>query len=302
MKQVGKGFAKAAAKKVDDFVIKNAKVCVFACFPKGTKIHTEKGQKSIEKIKKGDLVWSWDESTNQKALKKVVSTKKAKTDVIIELHTNNGEIIKTTPTHPFKTNEEWKDALDLKIGDTLKTFSDDTLKISKILHLPKNEEVFNFHVKDFHTYYIGENLILVHNACDKNVITLITRNMQLKGLVHKSGVKFVEETVEIGGKLIKGVFPKFNSKASLKMPKALWKKSRDDHFKYCTEFLKKEIKKNPDLAKKFTKKQLKDINQLKKQIDGLSWHHHQKEGVMQLVDKVIHAKTAHTGGFSLWGP
>jgi hypothetical protein len=114
--------------------------------------------------------------------------------------------------------------------------------------------------------------------------------------------KEVEETVEIGGKLIKGVFPKFNSKASLKMPKALWKKSRDDHFKYCTEFLKKEIKKNPDLAKKFTKKQLKDINQLKKQIDGLSWHHHQKEGVMQLVDKVIHAKTAHTGGFSLWGP
>ena len=33
-----------------------------------------------------------------------------------------------------------------------------------------------------------------------------------------------------------------------------------------------------------------------------TWHHHQDEGVMQLVDRKIHRQTGHTGGFSIWGP
>lgn len=32
---------------------------------------------------------------------------------------------------------------------------------------------------------------------------------------------------------------------------------------------------------------------------GYTWHHHQDKGRMQLVETEIHAKTGHTGGFSL---
>ena len=28
--------------------------------------------------------------------------------------------------------------------------------------------VYNFQVEDFHTYYVGDNAVLVHNLCTKN--------------------------------------------------------------------------------------------------------------------------------------
>ncbi|MGC4748703.1 HNH endonuclease [Micromonospora sp. DT201] len=30
---------------------------------------------------------------------------------------------------------------------------------------------------------------------------------------------------------------------------------------------------------------------------GYTWHHHQDRGLMQLVDRQVHAKTGHNGGF-----
>ena len=35
--------------------------------------------------------------------------------------------------------------------------------------------------------------------------------------------------------------------------------------------------------------------------DNYTWHHNEKEGLMQLVDKDIHSKTGHDGGMSIWG-
>lgn len=180
VKAVGKGFAKAAAKKVDDIVKVTGKVCVFACFPAGTKIHTKNGLKNIENIIVGDLVWSWNERNEKIELKRVLNFQTAETDVIIELHTLN-DIIRTTPTHPFKTDNEWKDAAELEIGDTVKTFDGTSLKISRVNHVPAKENVFNFSVEDFHTYYVGENLVLVHNACYK--ATFFALNPLLKGKV-----------------------------------------------------------------------------------------------------------------------
>lgn len=33
--------------------------------------------------------------------------------------------------------------------------------------------VYNFEVKDFHTYYVEEQSVLVHNACGMNNLSLI---------------------------------------------------------------------------------------------------------------------------------
>ena len=35
--------------------------------------------------------------------------------------------------------------------------------------------------------------------------------------------------------------------------------------------------------------------------DGKTWHHHQDRGRMQLVDREIHKRTGHKGGWSIWG-
>ena len=37
---------------------------------------------------------------------------------------------------------------------------------------------------------------------------------------------------------------------------------------------------------------------LKETPSGYTWHHHQEQGLLQLVDRRVHAATGHTGGFS----
>ena len=32
-----------------------------------------------------------------------------------------------------------------------------------------------------------------------------------------------------------------------------------------------------------------------------TWHHHQDKGKLELVDREIHSKTSHIGGYSIWG-
>ncbi len=58
-----------------------------------------------------------------------------------------------------------------------------------------------------------------------------------------------------------------------------------------------EGKINSDL---FTEEQLLRIQKGSAQIPGLTWHHHQDIGRMQLVSREIHEKTKHVGGDYLW--
>ena len=43
------------------------------------------------------------------------------------------------------------------------------LKKAKVKHLSEPITTYNFEVQDFHTYYVGEQGILVHNACPVEV-------------------------------------------------------------------------------------------------------------------------------------
>ena len=42
-----------------------------------------------------------------------------------------------------------------------------TLIQKDIEELEVEEKTYNFEVEDFHTYYVGENSVLVHNICMK---------------------------------------------------------------------------------------------------------------------------------------
>ncbi|MFT9057371.1 MAG: toxin C-terminal domain-containing protein [Ethanoligenens sp.] len=58
-------------------------------------------------------------------------------------------------------------ASHLQHGDVLKLESGNTVTVWKIQieHLKESVKVYNFEVEDFHTYYVGENSVLVHNIC-----------------------------------------------------------------------------------------------------------------------------------------
>ncbi|KAA0813194.1 integrase [Bacillus licheniformis] len=98
----------------------------------------------------------------------------------------------------------------------------------------------------------------------------------------------------------KNGFPIFKHVGEVKIDKKFYKSSDAVQFRQATLLLKEKLEKKPELKKAFTDRQLQQISKGKKP-EGYTWHHHQKDGIMQLVDSDIHGKTGHTGGRNIWG-
>ena len=112
-------------------------------------------------------VWAWDENTDTKALKKVVETYINETTELVLLTVNNEEIV-TTHSHPFYSPQKgWTDAIDLRAGDTLVLLSGEYVIVESVQHklLETPIKVYNFQVEDYHTYYVSDSAVLVHNSC-----------------------------------------------------------------------------------------------------------------------------------------
>ena len=136
------------------------------CFVAGTMILTAVGLVAIEHIKAGDKVISTDPVTFETAEKSVLETYVRQTDKLIHLVIDGEEII-TTETHPFYVKDRgFIEAGKLQAGYHLLNVNSKELLIEEfwIECLDEPETVYNFQVEDFHTYYVGENKIWVHNA------------------------------------------------------------------------------------------------------------------------------------------
>ena len=168
VKLTSKGARKAFCKSIDKIIGKASlgKVCVFACFPAGTKINTAGGLKNIEEIKTGDKVWSYNELTGETGFQEIVRTMVREIDHTVELYTEE-EIIETTAEHPFLTDNGWKDAADLQTGDWIKSRNKEDVEIKDVKFSYKPRKVYNFEVSNWHTYFVRVLAWIVHNA--KNV-------------------------------------------------------------------------------------------------------------------------------------
>jgi hypothetical protein len=168
LQQLGKAALKklskeALKKSVDDVAKKLLKTCVFACFPAGTPVHTEHGIKKIEDVLVGDLVWAYDEDTDSLDLQPVVDVMVNESDHTISLYTET-EVIETTAIHPFYTEDGWKDASELEEGDKIITKDNTKITIEKTEYNYEPQKVYNFTVANFHTYFVGNKALLVHNS------------------------------------------------------------------------------------------------------------------------------------------
>lgn len=159
------------------------------CFIAGTKVLTDHGHKNIEDIEVGDLVLAYDEETGETAYKPVVQLFRNTTKewCTVEVRGGDGELyeITSTPGHKYfipenrvrkdsralehasyaGLSEKWVSACDLKRGDKV-LLSDGTLcevegVSCKKLSAP--ETTYNLEVADFHTYYVSDAYVLVHN-------------------------------------------------------------------------------------------------------------------------------------------
>lgn len=154
---------KAAVKTLDDLFDD----C--NCFPAGTLVLTDEGEKSIEEIKVGDKVLAKSDETGEVAYKKIVGLFQKQADEIYYIHIRN-EIIEVTGEHPFWVdNKGWTLVEDLKNGDLLVSSDGTKLGIDKIEKQRKRVKVYNFEVEDFHSYFVSDLRIWVHNCALKHV-------------------------------------------------------------------------------------------------------------------------------------
>ncbi|MBO5609069.1 MAG: HNH endonuclease [Eubacterium sp.] len=133
------------------------------------------------------------------------------------------------------------------------------------------------------------------------IYKLKTQADKLAGkIIPETGVKYTTKTIDLFGKKIEGVFPKFKSIFNCKLPENLLMASDAKQFTECNKQLKEAIKSDPSLRDKFSARQLEQIN-AGKNPGGYIWHHNEKVGKMELVDSKIHSATSHTGGKAIWG-
>ena len=142
------------------------------CFVAGTTVLAATGAVAIETIQKGDRVWAWDEGTGDVALKEVVETYVNETDELVHVFVNGEEIV-TTPAHPFYSPVRgWTKAVHLRTGDILVLVNGEYVIVEKVQHeiLETPVTVYNFQVEDYHTYYVADAGVLVHNNCKQQLV------------------------------------------------------------------------------------------------------------------------------------
>ena len=136
-----------------------------ACFIAGTMVLTTAGLVAIEKIKAGDVVISTNPDTLETAEKTVLETYVRQVDTLVHL-TINGEEIVTTDNHPFYVQGRgFIEAGKLFVGDKLISVNGEDLVIEEFF-IEKTAEpvdVYNFQVEDYHTYFVGDCCVWVHN-------------------------------------------------------------------------------------------------------------------------------------------
>ena len=158
------------------------------CFVAGTEVATDDGLKNIEDIEEGDVVWSCNPDTGETGLKSVKQVFVNETDELVHVTITNDsgktENIDTTVRHPFYVVDYgFKYASELKIGDRVKSVDGDIYEVSNVdsEKLAKPVKVYNFEVEDWHTYFVSEEMILVHNMCaKKSVESVLTKKKNEK--------------------------------------------------------------------------------------------------------------------------
>ena len=149
-----------------DIAVSYDKLWVYTqCFVAGTLIETSDGQMTIEQIKTGDIVKTFNTDTNQVETATV-------TETFIHPHNSNRLIINnkinTTPEHPFYIDGKWVEASNLKVGDELLYIDESKHKITSIESDTTNQTVYNFEVEGTHTYFAEG--YLVHNKQNQTQI------------------------------------------------------------------------------------------------------------------------------------
>lgn len=166
------------------------------CFTAGTKVSTENGEIPIENIKVGDKVLSKNEETDEIEYKEVTQLFQNQKYTTYKVLVGD-EIIETTDNHPFWVEGQgWVLAKELKAGDLLQQSNGNLLEIKDIHIIQHNSPVtvYNFTVADFHTYFVSDLGIWVHNI-NCSYLSKITYDISTRTWTSNAGLIYGQGSV-----------------------------------------------------------------------------------------------------------
>lgn len=145
-----------------------------ACFVEGTSVAVPGGQKNIEDVCLGDLVYAYNENEAQIKEELVTAISNREASKLVEICTDEGDQIISTVDHLWYVETAgWKRAGDLKAGEQLRTLDGTKNTVSSVASQEKTVTVYNLTVANSHTYYVGEKSpVLVHNVCKADRIAV----------------------------------------------------------------------------------------------------------------------------------
>jgi hypothetical protein len=153
------------------------------CFAEGTLVHTKEGLKPIEEIKVGDWVLTYpddmappkraqapfrlEEEYFYRQVTKTFVHEDAPILNVKYLHLGGGYVagpLRVTPNHPvYSEGRGWIPASELSFGHSLVERGFGNLLVAKVKNTGETARVYNLEVDEFHTYFVEELGIWVHN-------------------------------------------------------------------------------------------------------------------------------------------
>jgi hypothetical protein len=131
--------------------------------------------KPIEEFKVGEMLLSRSEYDLCGEIQaKEVEEVFVRVGHVLHLHVA-GQIIKTTPEHPFYARDKgWIKAFELQVSDLLAGHDGQWVAVEDLCDTGEVETVYNLRVQDFHTYFVGsEEWGFVFDNCTGRVLGMI---------------------------------------------------------------------------------------------------------------------------------
>jgi RHS repeat-associated protein len=164
------------------------------CFISGTKVITEKGNKPIQEIQVGDKVLSQDVETGEKDYKEVKQLFVHEVDTLVHVKIK-GTKISNTEEHPYWVDGKgWVEAKNLHKGDRVVLANGEKASVESVTKekLATPVKVYNFEVADWHTYFVADLGVLVHNDCSPKgtdkIDKVLTKNGAFRDAKRRAGI------------------------------------------------------------------------------------------------------------------
>ena len=139
--------------------------CQCGCFAAGTDIDTPKGPVSIENIRIGDLVYSYDLKTKSVVIGMVGEVFARADKPYEQIELSDGTNLEVTPSHRFyvPSLKQWLPIVQIEMGTVL--LSRDRRRVTLVKRRSgksAGKTMYNFHVLKYRNYFVHG--VLVHNV------------------------------------------------------------------------------------------------------------------------------------------